>query len=78
MPPLRLLYGSRIAFFRSAFCLLLKLRVNGFHDALTDDLLHELVVGKLQDVAWQLPPLLPGSLSHAYFEPPSADGPLQQ
>ena len=67
-------YETRITFRFNAFRLFGKLRVNGFHDALAEDLLHEFTVGKLEGVARQLPLLL-GSLRHGY-EPRGIDRPL--
>ena len=58
-------YETRIAFRFNAFRLFGKLRVNGFHDALAEDLLQEFTVGKLKGVARELPLLL-GSLRHGY------------
>ncbi len=58
-------YETRIAFRFNAFRLFGKLRVNGFHDTFADDLLQQFTVGKLKNVAGQLPLLL-GSLNHGY------------
>ena len=44
-------YETRIVLLFNAFRLFGKLRVNGFHDSLADNLIQEFVVGKLQDVA---------------------------
>ena len=57
-------YETRIAFCFNAFRLFGKLRVNGFHDALADDLLQQFTVGKLKNVAGNFPLLL-GSLTMA-------------
>ena len=58
-------YETRITFRFNAFRLFGKLRVNSFHDALAEDLLHEFTVGKFKGVARQLPLLL-GGLTHGY------------